>query len=209
MATRIASHHSAAEHPMAAAWVIAKTLGVLCGPTVVPLWIAALLVESTDRAVPTLDLVLFVGSLGLFPAIIVAAAYFTGRASDLDLSVHAERRALVGLGALGAALGCAALALRGADPLVLVLACGAAGQAALLAALTARDKVSYHGAAGASLAAAGWWLAGPALGLAFSCLALATGWSRLYLHRHTTRQVAIGLSTGLPLALFLILANPG
>lgn len=210
MATRIATHNTAAaDHPIAAAWLIAKTLGVLCGPTVVPLWIATLLVGSSDHPLAALDLVLFVGSLGLFPAVIVAAAYFTGRASDLDLSVHAERRTLVALGALGATLGCAALALRGADPLVLVLACGAAGQAALLAALTARDKVSYHGAAGASLAAAGWWLAGPLLGLAFSCLALATGWSRLYLHRHTARQVVVGLSTGLPLALFLALANPG
>jgi membrane-associated phospholipid phosphatase len=206
MATRIAAHQSAAaEQPFAVAWLVAKTLGVLCGPTVVPLWIATLLVQSTDRSVPTVDLVLFVGALGFFPALLVAVAYFTGRASDLDLSVHAERRQLVGLGALVAALGCAALALRGADPVVLALACGAAGQAALLAMLTARDKVSYHGAAGASLAASGWWLGGPVLGLAFGALALATGWSRLYLGRHTGAQVLIGLATGIPLALFLAL----
>jgi len=209
MATRIAAHQSAADHPFAVAWLLAKTLGVVCGPTVVPIWIATLLVESSERPLAALDLALFVGSLAVFPAAIVAAAYFTGRASDLDLSVHDERRTLVAVGALGAALGCAGLALHRADPLLLVLACGAAGQAALLAALTARDKVSYHGAAGASLAAAGWWLAGPALGLAFSCLALATGWSRLYLHRHTARQVVVGLATGLPLAVFFVLANPG
>ena len=68
MATRIATRHPTAEHPFAAAWVVAKTLGVLCGPTVVPLWIATLLVEWTDHPLPTFDLALFVGSLGLFPS---------------------------------------------------------------------------------------------------------------------------------------------
>lgn len=206
MAARIAA--PAHTNQPSAAWLLAKTLGVLCGPTVVPLWIAVLFSEAADRAVDALDLLLFVGSLGLFPAVLVGVAYLTGRVSDLDLSIHAERRRLVGVGALGAAVGSAALALRGADPTMLALAVGAAGQAVLLAALTVRDKVSYHGSAAASLAAVAWWLTGPLLGLALAALAVAIGWSRLYLGRHTTRQVVLGLATGLPLALFLVLAAP-
>lgn len=206
MATRVAPN--AARQAFSAAWLVAKTLGVLCGPTIVPFWLAGLLVEATGRPLGTVDLLLFVGSLGVFPGLLVIAAYLTGRASDLDLSVHAERRTLVGLGAVGAAAGCGALAWRGADPFLVALAVGAAGQAILLALLTARDKVSYHGAAGAGLAAAGFWLTGPALGTALGLLALATGWSRLYLHRHTLRQVVVGLSTGLPLGLFFALVAP-
>jgi membrane-associated phospholipid phosphatase len=201
-----ASHH--VDDGFSFVWLAAKTLGVLCGPTVVPLWLAGLLVEASGREHATADLLVFVGSLGVFPAVLVAVAYWMGKVSDFDLSVHSERRMLVGVGALGAAVGCAALALRAADPVMVALAAGAAGQAAVLAFLTGYDKVSYHGAAVAGLAAAGWWLTGPLLGAALGVLALATGWSRLYLRRHTARQVVVGLSTGVPLAIFLALVAP-
>ena len=49
----------------------------------------------------------------------------------------------------------------------------------------------------------GFVLGGPTIGLPLGLLALATGWSRCYLGRHTPRQVALGLLSSLTLLLWL------
>lgn len=110
------------------------------------------------------------------------------------------------LGAALAACGAVALILRDADRVLVALAAGSFCQAVVLAALTTREKVSYHAAGTAGLAAAGGAIGGPSLGVLLGLLALLTAWSRCYLGRHTLRQVALGLATG-PLVL-IWLARP-
>lgn len=117
-----------------------------------------------------------------------------GRWSHVDASGHAERlqlnRLLVAL-----LLAAAALLGFGARSLVLAAGLGTTG-AVVLAALALRRhmKLSLH-CAFAAYAAALLWPLWPA-SAAVAALALAVGWSRLRLRRHTLREVVAGLATG-------------
>jgi len=176
---------------------LARALALGCGPTVVPLALVGLLALRGGEPLPWRDATLFVLCLSLLPALLVLVAHRLGRVHDLGVSRRAERAPLVAAAAALAALGALLLRTEGAAATLAALAQAAATQAIVLAALTQREKVSYHAAGVGALAVAGWLLLGPAAGLALGALALATGWSRCYLREHTPRQVALGLLSGL------------
>lgn len=118
----------------------------------------------------------------------------SGRWSHVDASVPAERlhlnRFLAGL-----LLAVAAVLWLSSSSLVLAAGLGTSG-AIVLAALSVgrRMKLSLHCAFGAYAAALP-WPAWPAT-LMLAALALAVGWSRLRLRRHTPREVIAGLAVG-------------
>ena len=181
--------------PLARALAGALALG--CGPTVVPLALLALVARRGGESVAWRDGALFVLFLSLLPVLVVLVAHRRGRVRDLGVSRREERAPVVAAAAALAALGALVLRVEGAPAALAALAQAAATQSIVLAALTLREKVSYHAAGVAALAVAAWLLDGAALGLAVGALALATGWSRCYLGKHTPRQVALGLLSGL------------
>jgi membrane-associated phospholipid phosphatase len=172
---------------------VARALGVLCGPILVPVFLA--LIAATTYAVAAIALVTFIALLSVTPAVIALALFWAGRATDLGYSVREERHG-VAIATIGS--GVLALVLLSAEqpgsPLV-PLTLGLLGQVALLSLVTFWEKVSYHAAGASALAVGGWFLVGPPLGLPLGLLALAVGWSRCYLGRHSPRQVAIGLAS--------------
>jgi len=112
----------------------------------------------------------------------------------MDASQPAERLHL-NLLLVGALL--AAAAALGLGARSLVLAAGLASSALIVLAALAlrrRMKLSLH-CAFASYAAALLWPVLPAVA-GVALLALAVGWSRLQLRRHTPREVVVGLGVG-------------
>jgi len=176
---------------------LARALALGCGPTVVPLALLALVALHAGEPIAWRDAGLFVLFLSLLPVLVVLVAHRRGRVRDLGVSRREERAPVVAAAAALAALGALVLRAEGAEATLAALAQAAATQAIVLGALTLREKVSYHAAGVGALAVAGWILDGVATGLALGALALATGWSRCYLGKHTPRQVALGLLSGL------------
>ena len=117
-----------------------------------------------------------------------------GRWSHVDASVPAERLHL-NLFLAGLLLAAAAALWLSSRSLVLAAGLGTSGAIVLAALGTSRRmKLSLHCAFGAYAAALPW----PALSTlaALAALALAVGWSRLRLRRHTPREVIAGLAVG-------------
>ena len=182
---------------------LAWTLGAGCGPIAVPLPQIALAATYGRAPLSWRDAGLFLLFLSVLPAALVLVARHFGYVRDLDVTDRAERAPIVAAAAVLAAIGAVALTVVGAQPTLTALAGAAAAQGTLLALLTLGEKVSYHAAGTGALAVAGFVLGGPTIGLPLGLLALATGWSRCHLGRHTPRQVALGLLSSLTLLLWL------
>lgn len=175
-------------------WWTARALGICCGPTLMPLAMLAI-AAGRSGAPPAEWAALFLIFTSLLPIGLVLTGYAAGLVRDLGVSRHEDRPWLVWLGAGSAVLGTLTLAQLGADWQLVALAAAVASQAVVLAGLTAYEKVSYHSGGAAGLAAAAWLLLGGTVGVAAALLALATGWSRWRLGKHTPRQVALGYAT--------------
>lgn len=179
-------------------------MGIVCGPPLIPVALAFLVTWYGQQQHRLLDLTTFVVSLALLPALMVYAAYRAGYISDLGVPLR-EQRVLVGtLSVVSALFGVGALMLLGAESTLIALACGTCIQLLVLDLLTLRDKVSYHSAGAGALAVGGFYVAGFTLGLALVGVALATGWSRWYLGKHTFAQVATGFATSLFIGAWLL-----
>lgn len=185
---------------------LARAIGIVCGPPLIPLALA-LIVTFYGRPARLVDLVAFVVSLALLPALVVYGAFRAGYVSDLGMPLR-EQRVMVGhVSVVSGMVGVAALLLLGAQNTLVALAAGIAIQLLLLDVLTLRDKVSYHSAGAGGLAVAGLWMGGAQLGMVLVGLALATGWSRWYLGKHTVHQVVVGLATSGTVGIWLYLLS--
>ncbi|HMO45974.1 MAG TPA: hypothetical protein PKB14_08070 [Rubrivivax sp.] len=173
----------------------ARALSIVGHPALV--MPAAVLLAAAQRGAPPRDTwlaaaacLVVVCSVGVFSLLRVRS----GRWSHVDASVPAERLDL-NLFLVGQLLAAAVGLWLSSGSLVLAAGLGATG-AIVLGALAAsrRMKLSLHGAFGAYAAVLS-WPALPALA-ALAVLALAVGWSRLKLRRHTPGEVAAGLAAG-------------
>lgn len=177
----------------AAGW-LAIWLSRLASP---PLVATAMLanVAGGGRRVDMAWLVLFEVPAVVVPALGVAALVLAGRVVDFDLSDRRQRHLPFGLAAASAGLATAALAQLGAPGTIVLFGTAWSTLLVALCIVTLRWKISLHAAAlGAAVAldlalggrhAVGWTIA-----------ALAVGWSRIVLRRHTTRQVLAGAAVG-------------
>jgi membrane-associated phospholipid phosphatase len=186
---------------------IARAIGIVCGPPLIPVALAFLATWSSQQPYRLLDLTTFVVSLAVLPAMLVYGAYRAGYISDMGMPIREQRVLVATLSVLAAVFGAAALWWLGAQWTLVALATGTCLQLILLDLLTLRDKVSYHSAGAGGLAVAGFYLAGLTLGVVLVAVAIATGWSRWYLGKHTLRQVAAGLATSLTLGLWLLVSG--
>jgi hypothetical protein len=126
------------------ATVLARALGVCCGPLVVPVPLIALAAAYGAEPLAWRDAALFVLFLTVMPASLVLATRRLGWVRDLDVSDREERAPVVAAAAVLAAAGAIVLQVDGAQPTLASLAGAATAQGTLLALLTLGDKVSYH-----------------------------------------------------------------
>jgi hypothetical protein len=183
---------------------IARALGIVCGPPLIPVALAFLVTWYGQQTHRLVDLTTFVVSLALLPALMVYAAYRAGYISDLGMPIREQRVLVATLSVFSAVFGAGALIALGAEWTLIALASGTCLQLLLLDLLTLRDKVSYHSAGAGALAVGGFYVAGLTLGVALVGVALATGWSRWYLGKHTFRQVATGFASSLTIGVWLL-----
>jgi hypothetical protein len=186
---------------------IARALGIVCGPPLIPVALAFLVTWYGQHEHSLLDLTTFVVSLALLPALMVYAAYRAGYISDLGMPIREQRVLVASLSVISAIFGAGALMALRAEWTLVALALGTCLQLGLLDLLTLRDKVSYHSAGAGALAVGGFYVAGVTLGVALVGVALATGWSRWYLGKHTFRQVATGFATSLTIGAWLLVGG--
>jgi membrane-associated phospholipid phosphatase len=178
----------------------ARLISAIIHPVLFPLLVLGitLYVNSARSLSETLrDLVLALVLTTLPIALLVGLQVLRGKWTDLDVSVRRQRYALYPFGiACMAALALAYARLHA--PQVAVQSALALMLANIVNGLINFGyKVSAH-ATGAAASATLLWLAVPVVSLALvaSVAALAVGWSRVALHRHTRGQVALGWAVG-------------
>lgn len=176
---------SAIVHPVAFPLV---TLGIAC----------YLATGSLPKSVQWVLLAMALVSLPV--SILVATQVLSRRWTDLDVSVRQQRYALYPFG-LACMLVLALVFAHFGAPEIAVRATVAIVIANLAdGIINFAYKVSAH-STGAAICAAILWAAAPAWGVVGAIAALAVGWSRVELKRHTPGQVLLGWAVGLLTAL--------
>lgn len=177
---------------------VARWVSVIVHPVAFPLLTLGVACYLATNSFPqTVRWVLLAVALVSLPiSLVVAWQVIAGRWTDLDVSVRRQRYALYPFG-----LACMlALALSFAHfgaPRIAVQATVAIVAANLTDGLiNFAYKVSAH-STGAALCAAILWVAAPTWGIAGAAAAVAVGWSRVELKRHTPGQVLLGWAVGL------------
>ena len=183
--TEAARWVSAIIHPVAFPLL---TLGVVC----------YLATNSFPRTIQWVLLAMALVSLPI--SILVASQVLSGRWTDLDVSVRRQRYALYPFG-LACMLALAiAFAHFGAPEIAVRATVGIVIANLADGLINFAYKVSAH-STGAAICASILWVAAPAWGVAGAAAALAVGWSRVELKRHTPGQVVLGWAVGLLSAL--------
>lgn len=181
---------------------LARWVSVIIHPIAFPLVTLGVACYLATSSVPrSLQWVLLATALVSLPvSILVASQVLSGRWTDLDVSVRRQRYALYPFG-LACMLALALAFAHFGAPDIAVRATVAIVIANLADGLiNFAYKVSAH-ATGAAICAAILWVATPAWGVAGAVAALAVGWSRVELKRHTPGQVLLGWVVGLLSAL--------
>lgn len=184
---------------------LARWISAIVHPVAFPLLTLALVAygatKSLQGTLPFIAAALLLTSLPI--SLFVGAQVVTGRWTDLDVSVRRQRYALYPFG-LACMLALTLAFIHLDAPRILVRATLAFIVANMLDGLiNLVYKVSAH-ATTAALCAAFLVLAFPllpAVGVAAVVAALAVGWSRVELGRHTTGQVLLGWLVGIASAL--------
>jgi membrane-associated phospholipid phosphatase len=177
---------------------LAQWVSTIVHPIAFPLFTLGILTyaatDSLPQATKWVVLALLLTSVPI--SVLVLTQVLVGRWTDLDVSVRRQRYALypfglacmIALALVFAHLGAPPIAIRATA--ALTLANFADGL------INFGYKVSAH-ATGAAICAMLLWYATPALGLPAAIAALAVGWSRVELKRHTPGQVVLGWAVGL------------
>lgn len=197
---------------------LARWISRIIHPIAFPLVTLAVLIYA---ALPTLATPARVSATAQFVVIallltslpitlLVSFQVLRGRWSDLDVSVRRQRYTLYPFG-LACMLALALVFYRLHAPRVAVRATLGIVLANLLDGLiNFAYKVSAH-TTGAAICATLLWFVGPAWGIPGAVAALAVGWSRVVLGRHTPGQVALGwlIGTGTTLWALLVILPGG
>ncbi|TAK26365.1 MAG: hypothetical protein EPO26_00070 [Chloroflexota bacterium] len=183
---------------------VARALGILCGPPLVVLALGSIVTVFGGQEIRAIDMTAFVVALAILPVLVVYGAYRAGYVSDLGLPEREPRVVVATISLLSALTGVVALMALGAASTLIAVAAGICLQLFVVDLITLRSKVSYHSAGVSSLAITGWYLGGMSLALPLGAIAIATGWSRWYLGKHTGRQVIAGFATSLALVIWFV-----
>lgn len=177
---------------------VARWISIVVHPVAFPLVTLGVACYLATNSLPrTAQWVLLAMALVSLPvSILVASQVLSHRWTDLDVSVRRQRYALYPFG-LACMLALAIAFAHFGAPEIAVRATVAIVFANLAdGVINFAYKVSAH-ATGASICAAILWAAAPAWGVVGMIAALAVGWSRVELKRHTPGQVLLGWVVGL------------
>jgi hypothetical protein len=141
--------------------------------------------------------------VSLIPVIYIVAMLKLGRITDLHMHRRQERIRPFIIGVTTALVAWALLTAFGAPPMVRRLALFDAALLTVLGLITVWWQISFHGAAIVGAVTITGAVLGLPVALTVSPLVLVVAWARLYLRRHTIRQVLAGAALGAIVALLI------
>ena len=190
---------------------VARLVSAIVHPIAFPLLTLGVISEIATGSVPqAVKWVLVALALVSLPvSILVSYQVLRGRWTDLDVSVRRQRYALYPFGLACMIALALAYAHFGAPQIAVRASLGVALANLLDGLINLTYKVSAH-ATGAAVCATLLWFSTLAWGVPAALAALAVGWSRVELKRHTPGQVVLGWAVGvLSTLLALHLPLPG
>ncbi|MGH2518057.1 MAG: hypothetical protein ACRDHP_20630 [Ktedonobacterales bacterium] len=176
---------------------VARLVSAIVHPIAFPLLTLGIITEIATASVPLAIkwMLVALGLVSLPVSILVSYQVVRGRWTDLDVSVRRQRYALYPFG-LACMLALAlAYAHFGAPQIAVRAALGVALANAVDGLINLAYKVSAH-TTGAAACATLLWFSTLAWGIHAALAALAVGWSRVELKRHTPGQVVLGWVVG-------------
>lgn len=172
---------------------IARLFSTVCNPFLTSLALFALLAWARSRTTTDFWTLLFssIFFTSLGPLAFVFWLYATGRITDLDMSIRAERERVFVVFVLFFALGTVALWLIGAPQILTAAMAGYTLSALVVQWITRYWKISTH-ALGITAPLIALWVLYGTRPLPFFVLIPIVCWSRVYLRAHTLLQVIAG-----------------
>lgn len=176
---------------------VARLVSAIVHPIAFPLLTLGVITEiATGSVSQALKWVLVALALVSLPvSILVSYQVLRGRWTDLDVSVRRQRYALYPFGMACMIALALAYAHFGAPQIAVRASLGVALANLLDGLINLAYKVSAH-ATGAAVCATLLWFSTLAWGVPAALAALAVGWSRVELKRHTPGQVVLGWLVG-------------
>ncbi|HLZ20890.1 MAG TPA: phosphatase PAP2 family protein [Ktedonobacterales bacterium] len=176
---------------------VARLVSAIVHPIAFPLLtlgvISVIATGSVPQAIKWMLVALALVSLPV--SVLVSYQVLRGHWTDLDVSVRRQRYALYPFGLACMVALALAYAHFGAPQIVVRASLGVALSNLLDGLINLVYKVSAH-ATGAAVCATLLWFSAFAWGLPAGLAALAVGWSRVELKRHTPGQVVLGWAVG-------------
>jgi membrane-associated phospholipid phosphatase len=198
--------------PRTRVWIeLARFVSTVCNPFLTSLALFALL--AWVEAKTTASFWVFLGASTFFttlaPLAFVFWLYASGRISDLDMSIRAEREKVFVIFVVCFVLGTITLWLLGAPSILTASMAGYAISSLVVQWITRYWKISTH-ALGITAPLVALWALYGSRPLPFFVLIPIVGWARVYLRAHTLLQVLAGtalaaISTFVTFRLFHIL----
>ena len=174
---------------------LARTISTVCNPFVTSLALFVILAAVRSRTTPDFWVLLFNSAFftSIGPMIYVFWLYATGRITDLDMSIRAERERVFVVFVLFFALGTIDLWLIGAPAIITASMAGYAMSSLVVQWITRYWKISTH-ALGITAPLIALCVLYGTRPLPFLVLVPTVCWARVYLRAHTTPQVIAGVA---------------
>lgn len=144
--------------------------------------------------------------VSLFPVVYIVVMLKRGAITDLHMKNRHERHKPFLVGTTGALVAWVILTIYGAPLIVRRLALFDAGLLGILGLINVWWQISIHGAAIVGAVTISGVVFGLPIALTASPLVLIVAWARLYLKRHTLRQILAGAALGALMALLVFAA---
>jgi membrane-associated phospholipid phosphatase len=193
-------HVEQAEVVPTARYETARLVSTIIHPIIFPLVCLGIALDVATRSLP--DTLRYVGLAMLLTSVpismVVIVQVVRHKWTDLDVSARKQRYALYPFGVACMLALAIAFARVGAPPVATRSAVALVLANVVNGLINLTYKVSAH-ATGAAASATLLWLVVPFIGISLlaTLAALAVGWSRVELKRHTVGQVLLGWSVGI------------
>jgi membrane-associated phospholipid phosphatase len=177
---------------------LARIFSTVCNPFVTAIVLYVILAHAYAKDTITFWLWLFVSAFwgAGFPMLYVFQLYWTGRISDLDMSVREERESVFSIFVISYFLGTVTLYAIHAPTILLATMAGYTGASFIVQSITHYWKISTH-AMGITAPLVALVVLYGQQPLPFTILIPIVGWSRVYLKAHTVAQVLAGTFLGI------------
>jgi membrane-associated phospholipid phosphatase len=192
------SLHPAPLHIRPRVWIdVARIFSTVCNPFLTSLALFVILAGARSHGTNDFWVLLFnsIAFTSLGPMLYIFWCYATGKISDLDMSVRAERQQVFGAFVIFYALGTIDLVLIHAPRFMSAAMAGFTASAFIVQLITRHWKISTHALGITAPLVALTYLFGREP-LPFMVLIPIVGWARVYLRAHTILQVVAGTALG-------------